>query len=284
MRRAGSWLLAFAMSFGSLASCSLFVDTDGLSDGEASDGSVVDATSDADGSAPADGTAPADSAVDSPFTGDAGSWAFVSSDPLTESSSGGNPIPPLTVTSSANIQVGDLVVIGCDCGNAGGTINFSGFNKSALSLNIVGPRSDGEAYEAEMGWGVMQEATTNLQITATAENSNQTAFMDCTINVYRGGGPNVSLVTENKITGPDDSGNATCGPIQTVPGGLAYYIAARTSCIGTPMDPAFTQRTGINGNPNGDVVPTDGGIVQSQMNPCSGSKSSWICYMMTLSP
>jgi hypothetical protein len=282
MRRTSSWLLAFAISLGCLASCSLFVDTDGLSDGETSDGSV-DATSDADASAPSDGALPTDSAVDSPFTGDAGSWAFVSSDPLTESSSG-NPLPPLTVTSKADIQVGDLVVIGCDSGNAGGTIDFSGFSKTALTLNIVGPRSDGKAYQAEMGWGVMQEATTNLQITATPEDPNETAFMDCTINVYRGGGPNVALVAESKATGPDDSGNAMCGPIQTVPGGLAYYISARTSCIGTPMDPAFTQRTGINGNPNGDVVPTDGGIVQSQMNPCNSSTSSWLCYMMTLSP
>ncbi|MEO7110738.1 MAG: hypothetical protein ABI183_09895, partial [Polyangiaceae bacterium] len=71
MRRAGFCLVAFAVSLGCLASCSLFVDTDGLSDdGGTSDGSV-DATSGADTSVPSDGALPGDSAIDSPFTGDA---------------------------------------------------------------------------------------------------------------------------------------------------------------------------------------------------------------------
>jgi hypothetical protein len=280
MRRAGSCLLASAIGFGSAAGCSLITDTDGLSGGGTNDGSV-DATSDV--SSPSDSAAPNDSANDSAFSGDAGAWEFVSCDPKTESSSG-NPLPALTVTSGAIVEVGDLVVVGCDSDKNAGNISFSGFSTSALALSVVGPRNDGEAYQTEIGWGVVQQPINTLSVTATPGDPAEANFMDCTVNVYRGGGPNVTLVDEVKITGPDDSGNATCGPIQTAPGGLAYYIAARTSCVGTPVDPAFTQRTGINGNPNGDVVPTDGGIVQSEMNPCSGSTSSWICEMITLSP
>jgi hypothetical protein len=271
--RAGSRLLALAIPFACVAGCSLFTSLDGLTGGDDGgvDGSIGDASS--------DGGTLRDAEVDSPM-GDAGSWAFVSNNAVTT----GTPSTPLTVTSNGNVEAGDLVIVGCDSGNAAGFITLSGFSSDLLTLNVIGPRSDGEAYEAQIGWGIAQGPIGSLSVTASVENPAETSFLDCSLNIYRGGGPDASLVAEGKTNGPDNSGNATCGPIQTAPGGLAYYIAARSNCVGPPYDPAFTQRTGINGNPNGDVVPTDGGIVQSEMMPCSGSVSSWICYMMTLTP
>jgi hypothetical protein len=285
LRRKKPSLIAIACAFSCVAGCSLFVDLDGLNDPDAGAntdaGSETDASSDVNLMGPTNDAA-GDGAV---FSGDAGAWAFVSSDGRTVvPPDAGLALPSNTVTSSAKVERGDLVVIGCDTGNNGGTITFDGFDTSALGLSVVGPQSDGLAYEAEIGWGVAQSSIGDLSITATVQNPSNDGFMDCTINVYRGGGPNVTLVATQKTSAGNGSGNATCGPIQTAPGGLAYYISARTFCIGEPYNPAFKQRQPINGNPNGDVVPTDGGIVQSEMMPCGGSTGSWICLMMTLSP
>lgn len=274
--------LSFALAFAFVTSCSLFVSVDGLEDGDGvatSDGASQD-------SGFTDGNAPIhDSGSDATvFAGDAGKWAFVSSDGRTVEPDGGMLGTDLVTSSTTDVQAGDLVIFGCDTGFNAGFITFGGIDPGVLTLDVVGPRSDGENYEAEMGWGVVQSPIANLSLTGTVQNPASAGFMDCTVNVYRGGGPNVSLVDSEKVTGPDDSGNATCGPIQTAPGGVAYYISARTFCIGPPYDPAFTQRQPINGNPNGDVVPTDGGIVESEMMPCSNSTGSWICYMMSLTP
>lgn len=275
LQRVSSCGLAFALACAILPSCSLFVSLDGLSGGGDGgpeiDGAITDGASN-------EASSPVDAASDSAPV-DAGAWQFVTSQAQTVS-----PAAPLTVDLLSSVQVGDLVIVGCDSGIAGGYITMNGFDSSALALNIVGPHSDGEAYQAEIGWGVATAAISDLKVTATLQNEGAAGFMDCSVNLYRGGAPSASLIEDVKQIGPDDSGNAQCGPIHTAPGGVAYYIAARTSCVGEPFNPDFVQRTGINGNPNGDVVPTDGSVVQSEMMPCNGSTSSWICYMMSLTP
>ncbi len=279
--RAGFGLLAAAITVAGVASCSLFTSLDGLQGGD-DGGALADAGVDGaiGGDAGVDGATPLGDSGSDAQTGDAGAWAFIA-----EQAATGPTTPPLAVDLGMGAQVGDLVIVGCDSGLNSGYITIAGYSSDDLILNIVGPHSDGSEYTAEIGWGVVKNPIADLQITGSIENPGESTFLDCSVNLYRGGSPNVSLVQEMKMIGGEGSAlNATCGPIQTAVGGVAYYIAARTTCVGTPIDPAFNERTEINGNPNGDIVPTDGGMVQSVMNACSGSTSSWICYMMSLTP
>lgn len=254
--------------------CSLFVGLDGLQGGAASnEAGTSDASSD---------VALADAAdagpTDSGPPVDAGTWRFLTTDAVTLGSS------PVTVTSSANVEVGDLVIFACDTGGNGGNITASGFPVTSLSLSTVGPHSDNKDYEAWVAWGVVTAPITpTLQITGTTENS--VPFLDCYLDVYRGGNPaTASLVAEVPNIGPDDSGLAQCGPIATAPGGVAFYVAARTSCLGTPLDPVFVQRQEINGNVCGDSVPNDGGNVDTKLGDCNNSTSDWVCLTVSIAP
>jgi len=272
--KVGAFVLC-SLAVAAFGGCSLFTSLDGLSDGNGASDSGADALVDGSSDAPADATS-----LDGGFdTGpiDAGAWAFVASDAVTSSTT------PLTVSSSANIRVGDLVVVGCNTSNTGGYITLSGISRASLPFEVVGPNTNGVAYESQISWAVVQ-APIGGTLQITANPNAPVSFLDCTINVYRGGGPAVRVVDQIKDIGPVDSGLVSCGPVATVPGGLAYYIAARTSCAGLPLDPAFTQRTGINGNPIGDAVPTDGGTLQTQLDACSNSTGDWICLMFSLSP
>jgi hypothetical protein len=71
--------------------------------------------------------------------------------------------------------------------------------------------------------------------------------------------------------------------VNTVAGGVAYYIAVRWGCAGAPLE-TFTQQQDPEGNPNGDLAPTDGATVQTQLADCNNSTGDWVCLTLAISP
>lgn len=259
----------------SIAGCSVLTDFTGLT-GSPEDPGAIDASAEASREAgqadsATDGAVLADSGIDAAPV-DAGAWAFVASVGNTAS------VSPVTVNASSAVLVGDLVVIGCNSSNGSGAISLSGFPATALPTTTTA-LAPGPSYEAVVSWGIAKQPINALTVTGTAATAGQ--FMDCYINTYRGGteAKEVDHVFSTG-TGP---GLVTCQPVATVRGGLAYYIAARSSCAGTPSAP-FVQRQTINGNPNGDFAPADGKMVGTQLGDCAGSTGDWICLMVSLSP
>ncbi len=273
--------LASLMATAGLAGCSVLTDFTGLTGASDDAGASADtagieagpdSSSDAagDASAASDGTVLGDSGSEA--GAEAGAWAFLAS--TTKSVLVG----PITLSASASIQAGDLVIIGCDTSIGSDTLTLSGFSTIALPLTysvLATSMSD----EAVVAWGIAKQPIIGLTVTATATNGGQ--FIDCSINSYRGG--NAATLVDHFASTGVGPGLVSCHAVSTVRGGVAYYIAARNQCAGMPALP-FVQRNTINGNPNGDFAPADGNTVGTILGDCMASTGDWVCLMVSLSP
>jgi hypothetical protein len=203
------------------------------------------------------------------------SFAFVSSmgnyDP--------NPTTSLSLGTTGALA-GDLVVIGCDTQATAGAITLDAVT-AKLAPHVVGPVPDStNVFEEVIFWGVLASTPPGggaIAMTATP-------FLDCSINLYRGGTPSAAVVSTKETDGVDASELVKCGPVDAVAGGLAYYIAVRYVCAGVPQSSPFVQRQDLEGNPNGDVVPTPAGMLATSLAACGSSASNWECLTIAMCP
>lgn len=256
-----------------VAACSVLTDVSGLTGSSADGGASSEAGGDASlEGGKIDGATLGESGVETSLP-DAGMWAFISSAAKTAA------MGPVTVTAAASVLVGDLVVIGCDSATSSGAISFSGFSATSLPITAT-PLALGMTAEVVVAWGIATMNINSLSVVATAASTPQ--LMDCTVNTYRGG--RAATLVEHRYTAGSSVGLVSCPVVSTAKGGLAYYIAASSTCAGMPVSPRFVQRQVINGNPNGDFVPADGTTVGTVLGDCSGLTADWVCLTVSLSP
>ncbi len=275
--------LVLFLLLGALSACSLLVSLDGLA-GPSSDSEAGDAPTDTTADAPSDSPA-ADSSPDATDGGPAvptdASWQLVTSDGFAFDTSP----DAATVSTTQPVKAGDLLLVGCDTDGQGGNVTLD-VPSSIATFVQVGPfrypASGNTGYEAVVFVAIVAQAPTGGELTITARPTKAVSFMDCTINVYRGGTA-AAAVVDTKVASGTGPGRVKCGPVATVRGGIAYYIAVRYQCAGLPLQ-TFTQLNSLEGNPNGNLVPTDGAVAESELNDCAGSTGDWVCLTVSVSP
>ena len=212
------------------------------------------------------------------------SFAFVSSmgnyDP--------NPTTSLSLGTTGAL-VGDLVVIGCDTQATAGAITLDAVT-AKLAPHVVGPVPDStNVFEEVIFWGVLASTPPGggaIAMTATAANT--TPFLDCSINLYRGGTPSAAVVVSTKETDGVDASELVksrprrrrrgrprllhCGPLRVRRCSPVLAVRAATGSS--------------RGQPERDATssPTPAGMLATSLAACGSSASNWECLTIAMCP
>lgn len=269
-----------------LAACELFVKIpDDATGGVPDSGSVITDGAPGNDGATAEGGNPSSdsgSSTDAGVESDA-SWQFVSTDGNTGSSDDGGAINTVTVSISSPLKVGDLVVVGCSCDARGGPLKVGAPDGFGM-LAPVGPFTSGAGgFEVEVLVGTVAKVPAGGLASLTfGTTSDSVSFLDCAVDVYRGG-TSAWTVVDTKLQAGNGAGLVSCGPVATAPRGVASYDAVRFKCAGAP-GLGFAERQDLQGNPVGDSTPTDGGTAQTQLAQCEDSDGEWACLTVSVAP
>ncbi|MBS2031886.1 MAG: hypothetical protein JST54_28575 [Deltaproteobacteria bacterium] len=192
-------------------------------------------------------------------TGTTGSWSFQGARYLDDVESSTSPLIGLPAATQPN----DLIVLACA---TGGQVSLPPVTLLVTDGGITTPIVHNGTNSYTTDFSAYAYARTDLAFGTDVFSLSASQKTNCAIHVYRGGRVLNNAIAESNGD-YSSNGLVSCGPLTAQAGGLAFFyveILGETSGSLTLVDndAGFVIRTtGYDGNPSGDVTPTQDGAV-----------------------